>query len=122
MKSILDMFLNENKTSDDKDFIHNKYGYCYYEFDSRRQVCLIFNLHVEKEYRRKGHAEHILKLVINEIRNFEKYTGKLYIEADPEENSISKKDLIRFYERMGFIIVDRKWIDKYINDKGDDKL
>lgn len=114
----LDIFLNEskeNKLTKNQNFIHTKFGYCYYEFNSDRSVCLIFNLHVEKEYRRKGHAKHLLELTINEIRNYENYSGELYIEADPEENSISKQNLVRFYKKTGLILIDRRWIENEFN-------
>jgi len=45
------------------DFIHNKFGYCYYEIEPGKNP-IIFNLYVHPEYRRKGHAKQILEYVI----------------------------------------------------------
>lgn len=82
-----------------ENFIHNKYGYCYYSIDSNN-IAIIFNLYVEPNYRRKGHAKNLLQLAIGEIMKTG-YSKEIQIEALPRENSIDIKDLIAFYKRMG---------------------
>lgn len=51
---------------ENENFIHNKYGYCYYFIESNNAI--IFNLYVEPTYRKRGHAKHLIQLVIREIR------------------------------------------------------
>ncbi|WP_349667101.1 GNAT family N-acetyltransferase [Lacrimispora sp.] len=84
-----------------KNFIQNKYGYCYYCICDN--CSMIYNLYIEKEYRRKGHAKNIIQLVINEIRKTG-YSKDIMIDAVPRENSVDVKTLSDFYERMGLKI------------------
>jgi ribosomal protein S18 acetylase RimI-like enzyme len=85
---------------ENENFIHNKYGYCYYQINSDN-TALIYNLYVEKCHRKNGHAKHLIQLVKNEIGD----NRETQIEADPQENSISKDDLISFYRKMGLKII-----------------
>jgi predicted GNAT family acetyltransferase len=48
-----------------ENFFHTKYGWCYYELHPKSPF--IYNLFVHPEYRRKGIATKLLKLVIDEI-------------------------------------------------------
>ena len=77
------------------DFIHNKYGYCYYEIEPGKNP-IIFNLFVNPQYRRRGHAKWLLQYVINEIRKTG-YNGEIGIEASPRENAIEKDKLSNFH-------------------------
>jgi ribosomal protein S18 acetylase RimI-like enzyme len=84
-----------------ENFIHNKYGYCYYSIED--DTAYIYNLYVVPEYRRNGHAGHLLGLVITEIRS-SGYSGEIQIEAQPREDSIDVENLVAFYKRMGLKI------------------
>lgn len=88
---------------ENENFIHNKYGYCYYFVDSN--TAMIFNLYVESEYRQKGHAEKLIRLVIREIREAG-YNKEIQIEARPREDSINIENLVAFYKRMGLRVVE----------------
>jgi GNAT superfamily N-acetyltransferase len=85
-----------------ENFIHNKYGYCYYSL-KENEPAIIFNLYVEPEYRRQGHARKLINYVIKEIMKTG-YKNDILIKAEPRENSISVEDLIVFYEEMGLKI------------------
>ena len=88
---------------ENENFIHNKYGYCYYSIEPN-DIAIIFNLYVEPEYRRKGHAKNLIQLVIGEIGK----TGcnkEIRVEASPRENSIDAENLTAFYESMGLKIL-----------------
>lgn len=87
---------------ENENFIHNKYGYCYYSVED--DSAFIYNLYVEPEYRRKGHAEHIIRMVIGEIRKTG-YSGEIQIEVCPREDSIDVENLIIFYKRMGLKVI-----------------
>lgn len=87
---------------ENENFIQNKYGYCYYAINPDN-TALIFNLYIDSIYRRKGHARHLIQLIINEIKNIN--NREIQIEADPQENSISKENLISFYEKMGLKVL-----------------
>jgi ribosomal protein S18 acetylase RimI-like enzyme len=86
-----------------ENFFHNKYGYCYYSLPSNKRA-MIYNLYVEPEYRRKGHARELLQFVISEIRKTG-YKGIIDIEACPREDSIGYKELSSFYLNMGLNIL-----------------
>ena len=88
-----------------KDNISNKYGHCYYCVCVDNDCAMIYNLFIKKEYRRKGHAKELLKQAINKIREFG-YKQDIKIVAEPEENSISKENLIEFYKKMNLKVVD----------------
>jgi GNAT superfamily N-acetyltransferase len=100
----MDESLREN-LKDNENFIQNKYGHCYY------CVCdgcaMLFNLYVEKEHRRKGHAKEIINLVVGEIRKLG-YTKEIQIVACPREESISREDLVSFYVKMGLSVGGRQ--------------
>ena len=89
---------------DQSNFIQNKFGYCFYVVDDDDHSALIYNLFVHPIYRKQGNAKNLLKLVINQIRE-SGYDKEIRIEAIPRENSISTKDLICFYERLGLQIL-----------------
>lgn len=80
------------------NYISTKYGYCYYLINKDDTV-LVHTLYIEPDYRRKGYATHLVKMIINEIRETEKYYGEIQIKAEPQENSISEDDLISFYKK-----------------------
>jgi GNAT superfamily N-acetyltransferase len=85
------------------NFIHTPYGYCYYHLDkpvSEGGTYLIYGLYVYPNYRRMGHSRRMLQFLIDEIKSTG-YTGPIFIRAEPEENSISKNDLIQYYQSMG---------------------
>lgn len=88
---------------ENENFIHNKYGYCYYSFEANG-IATIFNLYVEPEYRQKGHAKNLIQLVISEIKNTG-YNKEIQIEAQPRENSIDIETLVTFYKRMGLKLI-----------------
>ena len=84
------------------NFIHTPYGYCYYHLDkpvSEGGTYLIYGLYINPQYRRQGHAKRMLLFLIDEIRS-NGYTGPIYIKAEPEENSISIEDLVKFYQSL----------------------
>ena len=88
---------------ENENFIHNKYGYCYYSINSN-DTAIIFNLYVEPEYRQKGHAKKLIRLVIREIRETG-YNKEIQVEACPREDSISTESLIAFYKSFGLKIL-----------------
>ena len=87
-----------------ENYISTKYGYCYYLINKDNTV-LVHTLYIEPEYRRKGYATHLLKMIINEIREIEMFHGEIQIKAEPQENSIPKNNLISFYKKMGLKII-----------------
>lgn len=89
---------------ENENFIHNKYGYCYFSIEG--DAAFIYNLYVEPEHRRKGHAEHLIQMVIGEIRKAG-YSGEIQIEACPRDGSIDVENLVAFYRRMGLNIYER---------------
>jgi len=92
-------------TEENENFIHDKYGYCYYAIMSDKNA-IVYGLYVEREYRRMGHARRILQFVINKIKKTG-YKGSIKIEANPSENSIEIKPLTLFYKNMGLEILER---------------
>jgi GNAT superfamily N-acetyltransferase len=87
------------------EYISTRYGYCYY-FINSSDIALIHTLYVEPEHRRKGYATHLIKLILNEIEFIEDFHGEIQIKAEPQENSISKEDLISFYKKMGLKVLE----------------
>ena len=87
--------------SETENFIHDKYGYCYYDLKDKP---FIFGLFVEPEHRRKGNARKYLQYVINEIRA-SGYKGEIEIEAKPEAEDIIRDRLVLFYESMGLKVI-----------------
>jgi ribosomal protein S18 acetylase RimI-like enzyme len=90
------------KMEERENFIHNKYGYCFYSVEDN--TAMIYNLYIEQNYRKKGHAENLIRLVIREIRGTG-YNGEIQIEAQPREDSISIEYLVTFYERLGLRVI-----------------
>jgi len=84
---------------ENENFIQNKYGYCFYCVEPN-EIAIIYNLYIEPKYRRKGHAKHLLQLIIEEIRK-SGHNKAIQIEALPRENSIDVKSLVSFYEKTG---------------------
>lgn len=89
---------------DSENYISTKYGYCYYLINLNNTV-LLHSLYVEPQYRRKGYATHLIKLILKEIEEIENFHGEIQIKAEPQENSISIENLISFYGRMGLKII-----------------
>ncbi len=81
-------------------FIHTEYGWCYWTLSP---TPFIYNLYIDKRFRRQGFGRHILRLVIAEIR-LSGNEGNITIESKPSENSIDSDSLIRFYESEGLHI------------------
>lgn len=90
---------DKNKT---EDFLHNRYGYCYFEV--KDNSALIYNLYVEPEFRGKGHAKKLLKGVISEIRR-RGYKDQIMIECKPTEQGINKDRLSSLYKEMGLLVI-----------------
>ena len=88
---------------ENENFIHNKYGYCYYSIEADN-TAMIYNLYVEPEYRQKGCAENLIQLAIGEILKAG-YNKEIQIEARPKEDNINIENLIAFYKRMGLKIL-----------------
>jgi ribosomal protein S18 acetylase RimI-like enzyme len=99
----------KSNTKTDEDFIQNRFGYCFYEIDN--DSCILYNLYVKPEYRRKGHAKKLVKLVIDEIRE-RGYKGDIETVVSPKEKSISIKNLTSFYIKMGIKILNEKFVEK----------
>lgn len=89
-----------NDLKEDENFIHNKFGYCYYSLEEH----LIYNLYVHPQYRRCGHSRKLLEYVIAEIKK-EGYIGEIKIQAKPKEDSISVDKLIEYYKSIGLEII-----------------
>jgi len=85
---------------ENENFVQNKFGHCFYALGS---FTLIYNLYVHPQYRRKRHSSKLLMLVISEIRK-SGYEGKIYIQAEPKEDSISKEKLTCYYKSVGLVI------------------
>ena len=89
-----------------ENYISTKYGYCYYLINLDNTV-LLHTLYVEPQCRQKGYAKHLIKLILNEIKEIENFHGEVQIKAEPQENSISKKELISFYKKMGLKVINK---------------
>lgn len=87
-----------------KNIISNEYGHCHYCVCKNENCSMIYNLFIVEEYRRKGHAKHLVQKAIDEIRKTG-YLEDIKIVAEPEAGSISKKDLIKFYEKMNLKVI-----------------
>ena len=87
-----------------KSVISNEYGHCHYCVCEDENCSMLYNLFIAEEYRRKGNAKHLVQKAIDEIRATG-YKGDIRIVPEPEDNSISKEDLIEFYKKMGLIII-----------------
>lgn len=84
------------------NFIHNKFGWCYYIF-LKDDTVVIYNLFVHPYYRKRGHATKLINHIISEVRELG-YKKDIEIEAEPTEGNISKEDLIKFYLSLGLKI------------------
>lgn len=90
------MELKENE-----NYIHTKHGYCYYYIEGEEAI--IYNLYIEPQYRRKGYAKQLLKLVIYLIKTFG--ITAIQIECKPRDDSISLEELSRFYKSMRLQVI-----------------
>ena len=91
----------ETELQEHENFIHTKFGYCYYSLDS---TPFIWNLYVHPKYRRQGHSRILLQNVISEIRKNGCY-GEISILAEPREESVGLVDLINYYRSIGLKIL-----------------
>ena len=92
-------------TEANEDFIHNRFGYCFYTMvDDETTEPFIYNLYVHEEYRRIKKKKKLLKYIINEIREAG-YRGSIKIEAIPKDDSIPLEKLIEFYESLGLEVI-----------------
>lgn len=87
-----------------KKKLENIYGHCDYCICFDEDCSMIYNLYIEKDFRRKGHAKEFINEAIEDIRNLG-YKGYIKVVAEPEEESISKENLIKFYEEMGLKVI-----------------
>lgn len=94
---------NEPLCKEDENFIQTKYGYCFYAMGPRP---IIYNLYVHPQYRRRGCSKALLEIAMCEIWKGE-YKGEIHIQAEPREGSISRDDLMEYYDRMGLVVCDR---------------
>jgi GNAT superfamily N-acetyltransferase len=85
----------------EEDFVHNKFGWCYFRIN---EVAFIYNLYIHHKWRRRGKAEMLLHRVVYEIRTAG-YKGQINIEVAPTEKTISYEKLAFFYQRMGLTVV-----------------
>lgn len=90
-----------------KNIINADFGHCHYCICYKKNCAMIYNLFIKKDYRRKGNAKIFVQNAIDKIRETG-YTRDIKIIAEPEAESISKKDLIKFYEKMGLKVVNYK--------------
>lgn len=87
----------------EENFVHDKYGYCYYYLENGKRP-LIFNLWTEENCRRKGHARRHILMVMEEIRK-SGYLGPIDIEAVPKDGSIDRESLVSFYSSLGLTVI-----------------
>lgn len=78
--------------------VRNRYGYC--KYDVIKGVCFIFDLYIKPEYRKEGHATNILKEIKSQSR-----CKRFFIQAVPYEDNIPKDVLVRFYNKMGIVVL-----------------
>lgn len=86
-----------------ENFIHYKFGYCYYSWD-KKSPAIIYNLFIYPKFRNKGFAKKLLHIVINEIRLLG-YNGIIEIEATPTKKDIKLKRLKKLYESFELKII-----------------
>lgn len=87
-----------------KKRLENIYGHCDYCICFDEDCSMIYNLYIEENFRKKGHAKEFINEAIENIRK-SGYKGYIKVVAEPEEGSISKEDLIKFYKKMGLTII-----------------
>jgi ribosomal protein S18 acetylase RimI-like enzyme len=82
--------------------VRNEFGFCKYSFekDESGEFCHIYNLYVNKQFRRKGNARQLLTNAILEITTMG-HNGDILIVCNPTESSITKRKLTEFYESFG---------------------
>lgn len=100
---------NKTRRYNMKNNINNEYGHCYY-CTCDNKCAMIYNLYIIKEHRRKGHAKELVQKAIDEIRATG-YKQDIKIVAEPEGESITKKDLVKFYNKMNLKVVDSKEVE-----------
>lgn len=93
-------------TSAPDKFVHTQHGYCCYMVNSSSEAWL-YNLFVEPQYRRCGHARNLLNMAIAEIRRSAvggtNFTGTIFIEATPTSD-IPPMKLIAFYKSLNLCV------------------
>lgn len=87
-----------------KNTLSNEYGHCDYCVCKEKDCAMIYNLYILKDYRKKGHAKELIQKAIKEIRATN-YKKDIKVVAEPDDNSITKDALIKFYESMGLKII-----------------
>ena len=90
----------------EEDFVHDKCGYCYFSI-RRTDGAWVYNLYVEPEHRRQGHARRLLIEVICRIRS-SGYMGKIRIRVEPREGSIASEKLEALYRSVGLEVASDK--------------
>jgi ribosomal protein S18 acetylase RimI-like enzyme len=88
-----------------KNFIHTKYGWCYYCYIKKR--AFIYNLYIHPKFRNFGKAKRLLEYIKNEIKE-DGYSGEIEIEVRSRRLNIDKQRLTLFYKNMGFKIYEKK--------------
>lgn len=88
---------------DAENFIHTKYGYCYWAMQPNK-IPIIFNLYTEPKFRRKGHAREHLQYIIKEIRNTG-YAGNIEIEGPSFYDGVRSQWIAGFYKSMGLAVI-----------------
>jgi predicted GNAT family acetyltransferase len=97
--------------------VKSKIGYCKYIIEpnkyfvgyGNKELAVIWHLYIYPEYRKQGKAKEILKYIIDKIRNTG-YKGDIGIQANPQENSISQRELEKFYKNLGLkILKENNW-------------
>ncbi|MEG0133846.1 MAG: GNAT family N-acetyltransferase [Clostridium sp.] len=91
-----------------KSNVSNEYGHCYYCVCDDKDCAMLYNLYIKEEHRRKGHAKELVQKAIDELRTTG-YKQDIKIVAEPEEKSLTKKDLVEFYKRMNLKVVDSQF-------------
>ena len=86
-----DLLVSEaDELRDEQDeFVHTKYGWCYYTH--AKPTPLIYNLFVHPEYRGLGKGKRLLKMAVFEIMSNGHVAGDtIQIEASPTEPGIDR--------------------------------
>ena len=91
-----------------ENFFHTKYGWCYYELHPKSPF--IYNLYVHPEYRRKGIATKLLKLVIDDIKKSD-FEDDICIEVEPDDKELIEP-LLRLYKRLGLRITNEYLLNR----------
>ena len=82
------------------DFVHTKYGWCYFEIAKDKGQANIYGLQVVDGHRKMGHAGFVLRTAIGLVRHLG-YLGEISVRAEPVGDSIPLEKLMGFYEGLG---------------------